>query len=54
MLKPAQAEVLVRDPASRALCYEHRFVVKRVAGQWRIDSVKRRLAGTQKWANAIL
>ncbi|MFJ7142490.1 ankyrin repeat domain-containing protein [Pseudomonas protegens] len=54
LLKPAQAEVLVRDPASRALCYEHRFLVKRVAGQWRIDSVKRRLAGTPKWTNAIL
>ncbi|MGC5700820.1 ankyrin repeat domain-containing protein [Pseudomonas sp. NFXW11] len=53
-LKPAQAEVLIRDPAARALCYEHRFLLKRIAGQWRIDSVKRRLAGTQKWANAIL
>lgn len=54
LLKPAQAQVLMRDPASRALCYEHRFLVKRVAGQWRIDSVKRRLAGTPKWTNAIL
>lgn len=53
-LKPAQAEVLIRDPAIRALCYEHRFLLKQVAGQWRIDSVKRRLAGTQKWANALL
>lgn len=53
-LKPAQAEVLMRDPAVRALCYEHRFLLKHVTGQWRIDSVRRRLAGTREWTSAIL
>ncbi|KTC39176.1 ankryin [Pseudomonas sp. ABAC61] len=53
-LKPSQAEVLMRDPASRRLRYEYRFLVKLVAGQWRIDNVKRRLAGTEKWTNTLL
>ncbi|MQA54834.1 ankyrin repeat domain-containing protein [Pseudomonas piscis] len=54
LLKPSQAEVLIRDPASRRLRYEYRFLVKLAAGQWRIDNVKRRLAGTEKWENTIL
>lgn len=53
-LSANQTAVIIRDPAERSLCYEHRFLLKRAAGQWRIDSVKRRLAGTEKWQSSIL
>lgn len=53
-LSTHQAAVIIRDPAQRSLCYEHRFLLKRVAGQWRIDSAKRRLAGTEEWQSSIL
>lgn len=52
----SKAEVLVRDHAqkSRALRYERLFVLKRVAGQWRIDVLKKRLFRTEAWSSAIL
>ena len=41
--------------ASESMAYEHRFSVHRKAGgQWRIDSLARRLHGTQKWERDIL
>ncbi|MGS7840663.1 ankyrin repeat domain-containing protein [Stenotrophomonas forensis] len=52
----SKADVLVRDHAqkSRALRYERLFVLKRVAGQWRIDVLKKRLFRTEAWSSAIL
>lgn len=50
-----KAEVLVRDaPNDDAMRYEHLFVVKQTRGEWRIDSVKKRLRGTEDWNNGIL
>jgi len=37
-----------------ALRYERLFVLKRVAGQWRIDVLKKRLFRTEAWSSAIL
>ncbi|HDS1580800.1 TPA: ankyrin repeat domain-containing protein [Stenotrophomonas maltophilia] len=52
----SKAEVLVRDSAqkSRGLRYERLFMLKRVAGQWRIDTLKKRPFRTDTWAPAIL
>ncbi|WP_329892515.1 ankyrin repeat domain-containing protein [Stenotrophomonas sp. SMYL11] len=52
----SKAEVLVRDhpQKSRALRYERLFVLKRVAGQWRIDVLKKRLFRIEAWSSAIL
>lgn len=52
----SKAEVLVRDHAqkSRAPRYERLFVLKRVAGQWRIDMLKKRLFRTEARSSAIL
>ena len=51
----AGAEVVICDPVETAnLRYEHLFVVKRVSGEWRIDSMKRRLHGIGKWENGLL
>jgi hypothetical protein len=51
----SRAEVLVWDPPSeRPVRYEHLFVVKQARGEWRIDSVKKRMVGTEDWGNGIL
>lgn len=54
-LSGTRSEVLIRDSRERGgVQYEHRFVVKCSAGAWRIDSVKRRMAGTDTWRSGIL
>lgn len=51
----SKAEVLVCDaPDDVGLRYEHLFIVKQARGEWRIDSVKKRLRGTADWDNGIL
>jgi hypothetical protein len=52
----SRVEVLVADTLAKnkALRYEHLFVVKQARGEWRIDSVKRRMAGIENWDNAFL
>ncbi len=51
----SRVEVLVCDaPRENGMCYEHLFVVKQSNGEWRIDSVKKRMCGTEDWSNGIL
>jgi hypothetical protein len=51
----ARVEVLVCDAArANGMCYEHLFVVKQLHGEWRIDSVKNRMHGTEDWRTGIL
>jgi hypothetical protein len=51
----SRVEVLVCDaPRENGMRYEHLFVVKQSNGEWRIDSVKKRMRGTEDWSNGIL
>ena len=50
----SRAEVVTRDESTRVMRYEHRFVVKRVAGAWLLDSVTTRLLGHEKWDQSYL
>ncbi|QEI06925.1 ankryin [Pigmentiphaga aceris] len=51
----SRVEVLVCDaPRENGMRYEHLFVVKQAGGEWRIDSVKKRMRGTEDWSNGIL
>jgi hypothetical protein len=51
----SRTAVLIRNcPARPRLRYEHLFVVKKAAGEWRIDSVKKRRHGTTEWKNSLL
>ena len=50
----ARVEVEIRDEPTRVMVYEHRFVVKRVAGRWLIDNVTDRLDGHETWERSYL
>lgn len=53
-LSARKAEVVIRDAETRSTRYEHCFVVKRIAGEWRIDIVKSRMYGLEKWERNYL
>lgn len=53
MPKPARAEITVRN--NEATCrYEHKFIVLRHSVEWRIDSLKYRRIGDERWIVTIL
>jgi hypothetical protein len=50
---PSLAEVIVLH-FNGVDDWEHRFAVHRKGGEWRIDSLKSRLAGAKRWERDIL
>lgn len=51
---PSRADVLVLHDVLEDMPYEHCFTVLRKGGEWRIDSFKSRLLGTDEWERDIL
>lgn len=49
-----RTEVEIRQLLTAVMPTEHRFVVTRVAGRWRIDSVTERLLFHEKWERGYL
>lgn len=51
--KPARTEITVRSNAATCF-YEHKFIVLRNGVEWRIDNLKYRRSGDERWIATIL